>query len=208
MKAILVKALQPHQSQGLYRSLYLISRSISPSAPVHIRTHLYIMLVRSQLTYCSQLWQPRLIMDIKCLERVQHRASKFLLEDYSSDYKTRLLSLKLFPLMYWLELQIILYLIRCFKDPPDNISIQNFVSFVHLNTRSTARNKLQINFNKTSHSQHFYFNRIARLWNSLPPLDLSLSFITLKLHLKQLFWKHFTVHFNHTNICSVHIVCP
>ena len=110
--------------------------------------------------------------------------------------------------MYRLQLQDILYIIKCFKDPADNFFVQNFVSFVHLNTRSTASNKLRINFSKTSHSQHFYFNRVAKLWNSLPPLDLSLSFNTLKLHLKQLFWKHFTVHVNLTNLCCFHIVCP
>ena len=108
--------------------------------------------------------------------------------------------------MYCLELQDILYLIRCFKDPADNF-IRNFVSFVHLNTRSISRNKLLINFSKTSHSQQFYFNRVAILWNSLPPLDLSLSFDTLNLHLKQVFWKHFTVHFIRTNLYSFHTVC-
>lgn len=197
-----------HISLKAYRTLHLIRRSISPSAPVNIKKHLYIMLVRSQLTYCSQLWRPRLIKDIKCLERVQRRATKFVLQDYSSDYKTRLLSLKLLPLMYWFELQDILFLIRCFKDPSDNFFILNYVSFVNLNTRSTARKKLRINFNKTSLSQHFYFNRVARLWNSLPPLDLSLSFNTLKFHIKQLFWNHFTAHFNPNNLCSFHIVCP
>ena len=111
--------------------------------------------------------------------------------------------------MYWLELHVQdnLYLIRCFKDPPDNLFIQNFVSSVHLNTRSTARNKLWINFSQILYAQHSYFNRVARLWNSLPPLDLSLSFSTLKLRLKQLFWKYFTVHFNPTNLCSFHTVC-
>ena len=184
-----------HISLKAYRTLHLIRRSISPSAPVNIKKHLYIMLVRSQLTYCSQLWRPRLIKDIKCLERVQRRATKFVLQDYPSDYKTRLLSLKLLPLMYWFELQDILFLIRFFKDPSDN-NILNYVSFVNLHTRSIARKKLRINFNKTSLSQHFYFNRVARLWNSLPPLDLSLSFNTLKFHIKQLFWNHFTAHFN------------
>ena len=166
------------------------------------------MLVRFQLTYYSQLWQPHLMKDIECLERIQHRAAKFLLQDYSSDCKNRLSSLKLLPLMYWLELPNILYLIRCFRDPSDNFSILNFVSIVHLNTRSTARNQLRINFSKPSHSKHFHFNRIVRLWNSLSSLKLSLSFNTLKLHIKQLFWKHSTVHFNPHNLCPFQIVCP
>ena len=109
--------------------------------------------------------------------------------------------------MYWLELQDNLYLIRCFKDPSDKFFVQYFVSFVHLNARSTTRNKLLIKFSKTSHSQYSYFNRVPRLWNSLPPLELSLSFNTIKLHLKQLFWKHFIVHFNPTNLFSFHILC-
>ena len=79
---------------------------LSPSAPVYIKTNLYIMLVRIQLTYCSQLWRPRLIKDIKCINRVQHRATKFFPQNYSSNYKVRPLSLELLPLMYWLELRI------------------------------------------------------------------------------------------------------
>ena len=69
-----------HTSLMAYPSLQVVGKFISPSAPIHIKTHLHIILVRSQLTYCSQLWQPRLIKDIKCLERVQHtcRATKFL----------------------------------------------------------------------------------------------------------------------------------
>ena len=109
--------------------------------------------------------------------------TKFFLQDYSLDYKTSLSSLKLLPLMYWLELQDILYLIKCFNDLSDNfniLNILNFLSFAQLNTRSTARNKLRVSFNKTSHSHHFYFNRIVRLWNALPLLDLSLSFSALK----------------------------
>ena len=46
-----------HISLKAYRSLHLICRSISPSAPINnIIKQLYILLARSQLTYCSQLW--------------------------------------------------------------------------------------------------------------------------------------------------------
>ena len=70
------------------------------------RRSLYLALVRSQLTYCSQLRNPHLIKDTTILERVQRRATKYILNDYTSDYKFRLLKLKLLPLMYMLDFMI------------------------------------------------------------------------------------------------------
>ena len=49
------------------------------------------------------------------VERVQRRATKCLLNDYSSDYKTRLLRLKLLPIMTWFKFQDILFLVKCFQ---------------------------------------------------------------------------------------------
>ena len=87
------------------RTPHLIRRSISSSSSVATRKQLYLSLVKSKLSYCSQLWRPRLIKDIRNFERIQCRATKFILQDYSLDYKTRLLSLNLLPLMHWYELQ-------------------------------------------------------------------------------------------------------
>ena len=50
-----------------YRSFHLIRRTFSSPSP-SLRLHLYLSLVRSQLCYCSQLWRPRLLKDITCLE--------------------------------------------------------------------------------------------------------------------------------------------
>ena len=61
---------------------------------------LYISLVRSHLLYCSQIWRPYKIKDILLLKRVQQRATKYILNDYTSSYKSRLTKLNLFPLMY------------------------------------------------------------------------------------------------------------
>lgn len=76
-----------------YRSLNLIRRTFGHSPSITARKKLYISLVRSQITYCSPLWRPHLIKDIHSLETIQRRATKFILNDYSSDssdYRSRL----------------------------------------------------------------------------------------------------------------------
>ena len=46
---------------------------------------------------------PHLIKDIVSLQKVQRRATKFILKDFSSDYKSRHLILNIFPLMLLYE---------------------------------------------------------------------------------------------------------
>ena len=67
-----------------------------------------LALVRSQLSYCSQLWRPRLMKDIVYLEKVQRRASKYILGDRESDYRSRLITLNLLCIN-WLELQDLIF---------------------------------------------------------------------------------------------------
>ena len=71
-----------------YKTLGLIRRVFSHSPSVYIRRKLYITLVRSQLTYCSSLWRPHLLKDIEMLEKLQRRATKFILNDFSSGLQT------------------------------------------------------------------------------------------------------------------------
>ena len=57
-------------------------------------------------------------------------------------------------------------------------------------------------------SSNFYFNRLPRLWNSLPPIDLTLSSSTIKSKIIKYFWHHFNSHFRSDNPCSFHFFCP
>jgi len=91
-----------------YKTLGFI-RTLSPSIQPLTKTKLYVLLVRSQLTYCSPVWRPYLIKDINKLEHLQRRATKYVLNDFISDYKTRLLRLNLFPLMYIFEFSDIMF---------------------------------------------------------------------------------------------------
>ena len=100
-----------------YRALNFIRRNITFSSPQHLKKSLYLSLVRSKITYCSQLWRPMYIKDIKCLENVQRRATRFIIPSSAAGYKDRLIQLNLFPIMYWFEIQDILYLIKCLQCP-------------------------------------------------------------------------------------------
>ena len=83
--------------------------SVLPS--VLQQKNLYLSLVRSQLSYGSQIWRPHLIKDILELECIQRRATKYILDDFHSSYKCRLQSLKILLLMMQLELYDILFFI-------------------------------------------------------------------------------------------------
>ena len=51
-----------------YRTLGLVRRTFSSTIPTSAKVKLYTSLVRSQVLYCSPIWQPHLIKDIKKLE--------------------------------------------------------------------------------------------------------------------------------------------
>ena len=69
-----------------YKALHFICHSISTTSPSLRSKKIYLSLVCSKLSYCSQLWRPRLIKDIVCLERVQQRTTKFICNDFTLDY--------------------------------------------------------------------------------------------------------------------------
>ena len=73
-----------------YKSMYYVRRSTSNSHSTHTKLYLYKSLVRPKLLYCSQVWRPHLMKDIRLFESVQRRATKFILQDYHSSYKITL----------------------------------------------------------------------------------------------------------------------
>ena len=94
--------------------------------------------------------------------------------------------------MYIFEILDILFLIKNLNNPVSNFSINDYVSFSTGATRSSSI-KLRHNKCTTNKVRHFYFNRISCLWNSIPIIDLSLSFSTIKQRIKTYFWEHFTI---------------
>ena len=173
-------------------------------------TRLYVSLVHSQLLfYCTQIWRPYLMKDILNIEQVQHRATKHILNDYISSYKTCLMQLNLLPLMYLFELHDILFAIKSLKTPTTQFNVNNYINFNLTNTRSGANNKLIPTHHLNNLARHSYFYRLPSLWNAMPVFDLNnMFFALLKSKLKQFLWDHFLNHFDDNNNCTFHFQCP
>ena len=194
-----------------YRSLNLIKRTLPPNCcNTSLKRVLYLTLVRCHLVYCSPIWRPHLLQDIKRLESLQRRATRYLV-CRDLNYKSRLISLSLLPVSLWLEVQDVLLLVRLMIDPPSNFCLEDYVTFVSSSTRASTHRKI-----KRSHpliprlnvTRNFYFNRIVRIWYSLPPIDTSLTFMSIKRHVISIFWQYFKSSYSVDNTCTWFIACP
>ena len=191
-----------------YRQLGLLKRTFGRSSSAQALKVLYFTLVRSKLTYCSQLWRPQLVYEIMALERVQRRATKFILQTTALDYRERLINLNILPLMMVYELADIMFFLKELKNPSNRFNITNYVTFSSTGTRSSTNKKLVPTRMVTSRLGHFYFNRLPRLWNALPPLNLDSSIPSLRGKLRKHFWNYFIDHFRSDDHCTFHFLCP
>ena len=119
---------------------------------------------------------------MQTVESLQHRTTKYILNDHTLDYRSRLIRLHLLPLSMVLELNGICFFIKSLKLIllNNSFNILDYTSFSHNQTRSSSFSKLVQPIVKNNRDKQFYFTRLPYLWNSLPPIDLSLSFTTIK----------------------------
>ena len=185
-----------------YKSLGLLRHIFNDIYCPLARKHLYISSTRSTLLYCSCicLWKPYLLSDIELIEKIQKQATKYILCDYTSDYKSRLMRLNLLPLMYIYDLNDIMFFINSVKFPSDKFNILDFTS----GTTRLAGLKLKHKSAPTNNVMNSYFYRIPRLWNSISVINLSHSPTIIKSKLKN----HFIDNFDSNNFCTFYYLCP
>jgi len=202
---------EPHHKYIIskaYKMLGLLRRSFSTNITTISKKQLYISLVRSQLMFCSLLWKPYLLKDIRQLEQLQRRATKYILNDYSSNYKSRLLELKILPLMYILDICDIMFFIKSLKSPTNAFNITDYVKFTSGNTRLGSSNKLEHLRSTNVSNSNFYFSRLPRIWNTLPIINCDLNISTIKYKLINFLWSYFKLNFDPDNACTFSFVCP
>ena len=70
-------------------------------------------------------------------EEPPNSSSLIILQTINQDFNLRNYYLRI---MYWFELQDLMFFIKSLKEPPDNLNISDYVSFVSGNTRPCCIN--------------------------------------------------------------------
>ena len=154
-----------------YRMLGFRRRHTNRHFDSETKKVLYRSLIRPHCGYASEVWAPSSIVNLKKVESLQRRATRFILPTSDLNYRDRLIKLNLvIPLSYWHEIKDLVFFFKCLKGLY-NFPINNFVKSKQ-STRFTRNNcplDMSVPLCKTKLFQTSYFNRIPKMWNALTP---------------------------------------
>ena len=150
--------------------LGLIKRTCRGLNDVATLKTLYCALVRSQLEYCIVVWSPYTARCVDKLEKIQRRATKFILKT-DDEYDTRRERLNLLSLTDRRFL-FVLFFYKIFNGYI-NIDISSYIEFYSDSERYSLRGRdeltLKKNYARTNTFKYSFFNTIVDMWNVLPP---------------------------------------
>ena len=190
--------------------LGLIKRTFGYRCPLKTKLILYNSIVRTPLTYGSIIWSYGSKKNLKRVEAVQRRATKYICNDYVSDYKIRLLKCKLLPFSYTKEVLDVSFLYKCLHNYYD-INIYSFLSFHDPTTSRTRLGQRPFTIKTQPGSQpkikDFYTKRIVKTWNALPDDIVNLIptnnlIIPFKKKVKEYYHSKLVSEFNTFDLCT------
>ena len=160
---------------------------------VSVRRVIYLTLVRSHLGYATQVWAPQWKELIRKTERIQRRATKYILNVpflCEESYKDRLIKLDLLPVSFWHEYLDMVFLFKSVtglvKVNPTVIPTRRVLSRATRSSRNTNLTLFVPKKCKTTTYQRSFFTRTVRIWNALADdigFSKTISLSLFKAHL-------------------------
>ena len=149
------------------KMLGLLKRTCPLLTNTTVRRTLYLTLVRSQISYASEVWSPHTNKLISKLESVQRRATAWILKSKRGEYtyKLRLTTLNLLPLCYEREITDLMFFFKALYGNID-LDVCSFVSFVDNGRTRLSQNPvpaIKTPYCKSTTFLASYFNRGVKL---------------------------------------------
>jgi hypothetical protein len=194
------------------KRLGLVKRCIGYNCSVAVKLTCYKAIVRPLLESNSVTWfcnNKRLLTKI---ETVQRRATKYILNDYNSEYNDRLTLCNLLPLSLRRDFLDGVFLYNIINDLSlAKINVQ-FMVDTHRSRQNDDLMLVRYNSNTLCYDK-FFTNRIVRIWNALPH-DIRATDLTesgkntsFKNLFKNWLFTYYNEHFNVWNTCTWHVYC-
>ena len=147
--------------------LGLIKRTVGFNAPYRVKLHLYTTLVKPLFSYASIAYSCSKA-DLNQIERIQSKATKNIINDYVSDYPTRLHNTKLLPSSFIKDINYLCFLCECIHN---FIDIRHILSFYNADTSRTRLGQQVLPLRSVRFNSElaglFLSNRVY-MWNILP----------------------------------------
>ena len=180
------------------KMLGMLKRTCPLLTDTTVRRTLYLALVKSQLSYATEVWSPPTIKMRSTVESVQRG---------EISYKQRLITLNLLPLCYDREIKDLVFFFKALHGRID-FDVHRFVSF----TRNPSLT-LKVPLCKSKTFQSSYFSRLVKLWNHVCKILPSTTFASLsafKRSLKATYGNLVMTTFNVDLLCTWTLVrdCP
>ena len=115
------------------KAFFTIKRNIANGTPLTTRKKLYCRYIVPILSYGAVLWKPSKT-DLKSIESIQLKASKWILGTSQLEYKERLRRINLLPLALYHEMHVLLLFIQIVLNTYD-LEWQKFVQLEKGKTR-------------------------------------------------------------------------
>jgi Reverse transcriptase (RNA-dependent DNA polymerase)/Endonuclease-reverse transcriptase len=145
--------------------LGFLSRTVHSAKP-RVKRMLYISLIRSVMTYGCPAWHPSTKANVKKLESIQNRATKFITGRKDCNSKERLTLSRLLSLENNLKLVDVVFLKKMFANEIDLDPLAR-VQLSYRSVRYDKGVKLCPPFARTSQYQDGFYCRSVALFNSM-----------------------------------------
>ena len=163
------------------------------------RKLLYLTSVRSYIGYASELWAPSMIGSITKKES-STKGNKINMHSQEDIYHECLSCLNLQLVTYWYEVRDLISYFKC-RVGHYTLTIDNYVKPERTHpTRHSSVQDVLIPKCRTKLFEFSYFNRIAKLWNTLPESTHTLSSLNQFIsHILQHYSAAFRTNYDVTN---------
>ena len=188
-------------------SVHFLKRNTSTSTKLSAKLNAYTRHAVPTVTYATQAWFTNKRDRAKEIERVQKKATSWILHNWELKYKKRLGKLNLLPLSLYMELHDLLLLIA-FLSGNYNINIpikRNQNSDDQPNTRQFEL--ININQTRTKKGDENFWRLSNQLLNTICKIkNLAIQCLSKK-RLTELYWNYFSRQYSKANFCTWTFLC-